>query len=383
MYGLTSFTIKNMTLRNRIVMPPMCMYSAGTDGMAKAFHFSHYTARAVGGVGLIIMEATGVLPCGRISDHCLGLWNDEQAEALAPIVRACQEQGAKMALQLNHAGRKCEASVPAVYAPSAIPFDEGAPLPREMTEADIRETVAAFRSAAARAARIGFDAIEIHAAHGYLLSEFLSPLTNRRADGYGGSTENRCRLLLEVLQAVHEVWPAEKPVLVRVSAEDYEPDGMHPEEMARVAALIRPYADILDATRVLVCWLSSQGGGISPAGVRPAGDHGWSDYRSASGGRNPGDRPRGPCSTWPRVVAQPLLGAQHGAGLPDRLRLARGVCAWLQGPPIRNAGKTPPKQRFGGVFPQSYIWGINRLRWRSICRSRMLSYSARCSRQKR
>ena len=120
MYGLTSFTIKNMTLRNRIVMPPMCMYSAGTDGMAKAFHFSHYTARAVGGVGLIIMEATGVLPCGRISDHCLGLWNDEQAEALAPIVRACQEQGAKMALQLNHAGRKCEASVPAVYAPSAI-----------------------------------------------------------------------------------------------------------------------------------------------------------------------------------------------------------------------------------------------------------------------
>lgn len=248
MYGLTSFTIKNMTLRNRIVMPPMCMYSAGTDGMAKAFHFSHYTARAVGGVGLIIMEATGVLPCGRISDHCLGLWNDEQAEALAPIVRACQEQGAKMALQLNHAGRKCEASVPAVYAPSAIPFDEGAPLPREMTEADIRETVAAFRSAAARAARIGFDAIEIHAAHGYLLSEFLSPLTNRRADGYGGSTENRCRLLLEVLQAVHEVWPAEKPVLVRVSTEDYEPDGMHPEEMARVAALIRPYADILDVS---------------------------------------------------------------------------------------------------------------------------------------
>ena len=235
----TPYTLKNLQLRNHIVMPPMCMYSAGTDGMPTDFHFTHYTSRAVGGVGLIIMEATAVVPCGRISDHCLGLWNDGQAEALAPVVAACRKQGAAMAIQLNHAGRKCEADEPVVYAPSAIPFDEKSPMPREMTRADIQDTVQAFRAAAARAAAAGFDIVEIHAAHGYLLSEFLSPLTNTRTDEYGGSTENRTRLLKEVLEAVHEVWPAQQPVLLRVSAEDYEPDGMHPEEMARISAMDR------------------------------------------------------------------------------------------------------------------------------------------------
>ena len=222
----SSFQVENMTLRNRTVMPPMCMYSA-ENGMPNAFHFTHYTSRAVGGVGLIIVEATGVQPNGRISDHCLGLWNDKQRDALAGIVSECQRLGAKVAVQLNHAGRKCEADEPVILAPSAIPFDEKSRTPREMDENDMREVVNAFRAAAKRADEAGFDAVEIHAAHGYLLSEFLSPLTNRRTDAYGGSTENRCRLLLEVLKAVHEVWPAEKPVLLRVSAEDYEPDGMH------------------------------------------------------------------------------------------------------------------------------------------------------------
>lgn len=242
----TPYTLKNLQLRNHIVMPPMCMYSAGTDGMPTDFHFTHYTSRAVGGVGLIIMEATAVIPCGRISDHCLGLWNDGQAEALAPVIAACRKQGAAMAIQLNHAGRKCEADEPVVYAPSAIPFDEKSPMPREMTRADIQDTVQAFRAAAARAAAAGFDIVEIHAAHGYLLSEFLSPLTNIRTDEYGGSTENRTRLLKEVLEAVHEVWPAERPVLLRVSAEDYEPDGMHPEEMARILKIVKPYVDMVD-----------------------------------------------------------------------------------------------------------------------------------------
>ena len=242
----TPYTLKNLQLRNHIVMPPMCMYSAGTDGMPTDFHFTHYTSRAVGGVGLIIMEATAVIPCGRISDHCLGLWNDGQAEALAPVVAACRKQGAAMAIQLNHAGRKCEADEPVVYAPSAIPFDEKSPMPREMTRADIQDTIQAFRAAAARAAAAGFDIVEIHAAHGYLLSEFLSPLTNIRTDEYGGSTENRTRLLKEVLEAVHEVWPAERPVLLRVSAEDYEPDGMHPEEMARILKIVKPYVDMVD-----------------------------------------------------------------------------------------------------------------------------------------
>ena len=248
MYLLNSFTVKSMTQRNRIVMPPMCMYSADTDGIANEFHFTHYTSRAVGGVGLIIMEATGVLPWGRISDHCLGLWNDEQAEAFKPIVTACQKQGAKVAIQLNHAGRKCEAQEKIIEAPSAIPFSQESPMPREMTEEDIRETVNAFRSSAERAAKIGFDAIEIHGAHGYLISEFLSPLTNHRTDGYGGSTENRCRILIEILKAIHEVWPAEKPVLLRVSAEDYEPNGMHMEEMSKIIKLVKPYIDVLDVS---------------------------------------------------------------------------------------------------------------------------------------
>lgn len=241
------FTVKNMTLRNRIVMPPMCMYSA-QDGVANAFHLAHYASRAVGGAGLIIVEATGVVPCGRISDHCLGLWTDEQADALAPVVAACQAQGAKMAIQLNHAGRKCEADVPEVYAPSAVAFDDKSRPPAEMTRKDMRAVAQAFREAAVRADRIGFDAVEVHAAHGYLLSEFLSPLANRRTDEYGGSTENRARFVIEVLQAVRAVWPAEKPILLRVSAEDYQPDGMHPEEMARVLELVKPYVDVLDVS---------------------------------------------------------------------------------------------------------------------------------------
>lgn len=248
MYLLNSFTVKSMTLHNRIVMPPMCMYSAGTDGIANEFHFTHYTSRAVGGVGLIIMEATGVLPRGRISDHCLGLWNDDQAKALKPIVTACQKQGTKVAIQLNHAGRKCEAREKIIYAPSAIPFSQDSPMPREMTEEDIHETVNAFRDSAARAAEIGFDAIEIHGAHGYLISEFLSPLTNHRTDGYGGSTEKRCRILIEILKAIHEVWPVEKPILLRVSAEDYEPNGMHLEEMSKIINLVKPYIDVLDVS---------------------------------------------------------------------------------------------------------------------------------------
>lgn len=235
----SSFQIKNMTLRNRVVMPPMCMYSA-ENGMPNAFHFTHYTSRAVGGVGLIIIEATGVMPNGRISDHCLGLWNDEQMHALAPLVSECRRLGAKVAIQLNHAGRKCEADEPVILAPSAIPFDENSKTPHEMDESDCENVVKAFRDAAERAEKAGFDAVEIHAAHGYLLSEFLSPLTNLRTDAYGGSTENRCRLLIEVLKAVHEVWPQEKPVLLRVSAEDYEPDGMHPDEMAKIVELVKP-----------------------------------------------------------------------------------------------------------------------------------------------
>ena len=248
---LTNFQIKDMTVRNRITLPPMCMYCASEDGMPNESHLVHYVSRAVGGTGLIIMEATAVVPRGRISDHCLGLWNDGQAQAIGKIVKACQARGAKMAIQLNHAGRKCAAKAePYIHAPSPIAFSDEYQTPREITVAELDEVVEAFRAAAKRAYAIGFDAIEIHAAHGYLISEFLSPLTNQRTDAYGGRLENRCRLLERVLQAVRQEWPAEKPLLVRVSAEDYLEGGIHPAEMVEIVNRIMKecFPSIVDPT---------------------------------------------------------------------------------------------------------------------------------------
>ena len=245
----TPIELKDMKVRNRITLPPMCMYCAGADGLPNESHFVHYVSRAVGGTGLIIMEATGVLPRGRISDHCLGLWNDEQGAALSKIAKACQARGAKVAIQLNLAGRKCAAKAePYIHAPSPIAFSDEYQTPRESTTQELAEVVAAFRAAAKRALDAGFDAVEIHAAHGYLISEFLSPLTNQRTDAYGGSLENRCRLLEEVLAAVREVWPEEKPLLVRVSAEDYLEGGIHPAEMVEIVKRIKPWADMIDVS---------------------------------------------------------------------------------------------------------------------------------------
>ncbi len=230
----SKFSLKGMELKNRIVMPPMCMYSADIEGMANDWHFIHYTARAVGGVGLIIFEATGVENRGRISDRDLGLWKDEQVEGLRRVVKACQEQGAKVGIQLGHAGRKSEVLAEASIAPSPIAFSEQYRVPLEMTKEDIKTVEAAFREAARRADEAGFDTIEIHAAHGYLISEFLSPLTNKRTDEYGGSEENRSRFLREILQEIKTVWPKEKPIIVRVSAEDYAEGGNHDTDMANI-----------------------------------------------------------------------------------------------------------------------------------------------------
>ncbi|HHV11265.1 MAG TPA: NADPH dehydrogenase NamA [Clostridiales bacterium] len=228
------FSLKGMELKNRIVMPPMCMYSADNDGMANDWHFIHYATRAVGGVGLIIFEATGVENRGRISDRDLGLWKDEQVDGLRRAVKACQEQGAKVGIQLGHAGRKSEVLAEASIAPSPIAFSEQYRVPLEMTKEDIKTVEAAFREAARRADEAGFDTIEIHAAHGYLISEFLSPLTNKRTDEYGGSEENRSRFLREILQEIKTVWPKEKPIIVRVSAEDYAEGGNHDSDMASI-----------------------------------------------------------------------------------------------------------------------------------------------------
>jgi NADPH2 dehydrogenase len=229
----SKFELKSMELKNRIVMPPMCMYTA-EDGIAGDWHFVHYTTRAVGGVGLIIFEATGVESRGRITDRDLGLWKDEQVEGLRRVVEACQKQGAKVGIQLGHAGRKSEVLSEPSIAPSPIAFSEKYRVPVEMTKEDIKTVTTAFREAARRADQAGFDTIEIHAAHGYLISEFLSPLTNKRTDEYGGSEENRARFLKEILQEIKTVWPKEKPIIVRVSAEDYAEGGNHDDNMASI-----------------------------------------------------------------------------------------------------------------------------------------------------
>lgn len=231
--------IKNLTVKNRIVMPPMCMYCAEGDGKVTPWHIQHYATRAIGGAGLIIVEATGVCPEGRISSNCLGLWEDDQIEGMRKLVDAVHEYGAKIGIQLNHAGRKCTAEGVVVEAPSAIAFDDESVVPQEMTIADIDDTVEEFKAAAARAEKAGFDIIEVHAAHGYLINEFLSPLSNTRTDEYGGSAENRVRLLGRVLDAVKEVWPAEKDVCVRVTAEDYQEGGNHAEDLAEMLNLVK------------------------------------------------------------------------------------------------------------------------------------------------
>jgi NADPH2 dehydrogenase len=223
----TPFTIKNVTLKNRIVMAPMCMYSShNEDGHIQNWHRTHYTSRAVGQVGLIIVEATAVSPQGRISPQDLGIWSDDHINGLQELVGLMKEHGAKTGIQLAHAGRKAVLEGD-IIAPSALAFNEKMKTPKEMSKADISETVEAFKKGAERAAKAGFDIIEIHGAHGYLINEFLSPLSNKRSDEYGGTAENRYRFLSEVITAVKSVWDG--PLFVRVSANDYHEQGLTPE----------------------------------------------------------------------------------------------------------------------------------------------------------
>ncbi len=229
----SEFNLKNLCLRNRIVMPPMCMYSAN-DGLANEWHQIHYGTRAVGGVGLIIVEATAVQPVGRISDHDLGLWNGEQKEAFEKIVKSVKENGSCIALQLAHAGRKSEVSNDTPIAPSSIAFSEEYKKPREISVEEIKTVIKAFKESAKRANEAGFDAIEIHGAHGYLINQFLSPLTNKRKDAYGGTLEKRMRFLEEIIRAVKEEWPAEKVLMLRISADEYDKAGNSLEDMVTI-----------------------------------------------------------------------------------------------------------------------------------------------------
>lgn len=220
----TPYTIKDVTIPNRIVMSPMCMYSCKKqDGKVTPFHIIHYASRAVGQVGLIMQEATAVSPEGRISRYDLGIWDDDQIEGLSELTKQVHEYGSKIGIQLAHAGRKADVDGD-IMAPSPIPFDIDSQTPREMTIQDIEETVEAFRKAAKRAKKANYDIIELHAAHGYLINEFLSPLTNKRTDAYGIIAKNRYRFLHEIIEAVREVWDG--PLFVRISATDRVEGGL-------------------------------------------------------------------------------------------------------------------------------------------------------------
>jgi 2,4-dienoyl-CoA reductase-like NADH-dependent reductase (Old Yellow Enzyme family) len=240
--------LRGLTLRNRIVVSPMCQYSC-YEGFANDWHFVHLASRAVGGAALVFTEAAAVTPEGRISPEDLGIWDDVQAGAFERIARFVKGEGAAFGMQLAHAGRKGSTRRPwdgagmvppeeggwEPIGPTAAPFADNYPVPRMMTREDIVHVVDAFQKAAYRARRVGFDVVEVHAAHGYLIHEFLSPLSNTRTDEYGGSFENRIRLCLEVVSAVRGVWPEDLPVFVRISSTDWVEGGWDIEQSVELA----------------------------------------------------------------------------------------------------------------------------------------------------
>ena len=265
-------TLRGVTLRNRIGVSPMCEYSS-TDGFANDWHVVHLGSRAVGGAGLVLTEATAVTADGRISPFDLGIYCDDHVEVLSRITRFVSAQGAVPGMQLSHAGRKASSDAPwrggaplspaedgwtPIHAPSAIPFSDRSAVPRALDLVEIRQVIDAFRDAARRALDAGFKAIELHGAHGYLLHEFLSPLSNQRTDTYGGTFENRVRLFVEVTEAVRTVWPDSLPLLARFSGTDYVPGGWDVEQSVALARRLAPLGvDLVDCSS----------GGIVP-GVR-------------------------------------------------------------------------------------------------------------------
>jgi 2,4-dienoyl-CoA reductase-like NADH-dependent reductase (Old Yellow Enzyme family) len=255
--------IRGVRFRNRVVMSPMCQYSA-TEGHANDWHLVHLGSRAVGGVALVVVEATAVTRDGRISPGDMGIWDDSHIEPLARIARFVESQGAVAGIQLAHAGRKASCDVPwkggaslktpeeggwTVVGPSPIPFSEGDPVPVPLDEAGIDAVVAAFEAAAARALAAGFRLIEIHSAHGYLLHEFLSPLSNHRTDRYGGNLENRMRLLLRVTESLRNRLPDDLPLFVRISATDWADGGWDIDQSVELACRLKGLGvDLIDVS---------------------------------------------------------------------------------------------------------------------------------------
>ncbi|HKM91522.1 MAG TPA: NADH:flavin oxidoreductase/NADH oxidase [Candidatus Acidoferrales bacterium] len=273
MHLFDELKIRNVTLRSRIVVSPMCQYSS-TDGFASDWHLVHLGSRAVGGAALVFTEASAVLPEARISPQDLGIWKNEHIEMLARITRFIAGQGAIPGIQLAHAGRKASTyrpwekpgSVPETnggwktLAPSAIPFGEGYATPTALDEAGIQAIVNAFAGAARRACEAGFQVVEIHAAHGYLLHQFLSPLSNQRTDAYGGSFENRTRLVREVISAVRKAWPESNPLWIRISATDWLEGGWDLSQSMELAKQLGPLGvDLVDCSS----------GGLAPGAKIP------------------------------------------------------------------------------------------------------------------
>lgn len=343
--------LRGVTFRNRVGVSPMCQYSA-TDGLANAWHTVHLGSRAVGGAGLVIAEATAVLPEGRISPCDLGLWNDPQADALADIVRFVEAQGAVAGIQLAHAGRKASTAVPWLsraalspadsgwtpLGPSAQPFGPGSPVPQEMDEAAIERVIAGFEAAASRAATAGFRFVELHFAHGYLVHQFLSPLSNVRTDRWGASFEGRCRLARAIAVAARGAVPDDIVLCVRLSTTDWIEGGWTVAESVLLAAWLR--ADGVDM-------IDCSSGAIVP-GSAPPGEPGV--HRAAAHAiRTEADIPTAVVG----LITEPGQAQQIVVqGEADLVLLARGMLAdpyW----PIHAARaldapiETPPQYRRG------------------------------------
>ncbi|STQ85497.1 NADPH dehydrogenase [Helicobacter muridarum] len=237
----STWNIKNLILKNRIVMAPMCQYQATKDGKTTKWHKLHYSTRAVGGVGLIILESTGVSPIGRITDKDLGIWEDSQIHGLKEIVDECHIYGAKVALQIIHAGRKSEIDGE-ILAPSPIAFSKKYKVPTEMNKNHIYQVISEFSLAAKRAQEAGFDAVEIHAAHGYLISQFLSPICNKRDDEYG---RDRALFLKEIILSCRDKLGGSYPIIVRISANDYNNGGNEPKDFIQLLSPIKNLIDCL------------------------------------------------------------------------------------------------------------------------------------------
>ncbi|OFZ99512.1 MAG: oxidoreductase [Betaproteobacteria bacterium RIFCSPLOWO2_02_FULL_62_17] len=257
-------TLRGLTLENRITVSPMCQYNSD-NGCATDWHLMHLGTLSLGGAALVMTEMTDVTPAGRITDRCAGMWSDANESAMKRVIDFCRQYGvAKHGLQLGHAGRKGSTQTPAkggkplkpgedggwqTEAPSAIPFAADWPVPKEMSQARIRELIAEYVAAVGRALRIGYDLVEVHGGHGYLVHQFLSPLSNQRKDEYGGSLEKRMRFPLELFAAMRAAWPAEKPMGIRVSATDWMEGGWTPEETVVLARELKKIGcDYLDVS---------------------------------------------------------------------------------------------------------------------------------------